>query len=71
VVVVYLIIAYYVHPRPDWDNLGWAGGIFDNPFRYSDDANRGLVFLLVVLSPGRFVSTAIVELFRGPPPSTT
>lgn len=71
VITVYLLLAYFVHPRPDYDNLGWAGGIFDNPFRYSDDVNRLLVFLLVVLWPGRIASSAIVDMFRGPPPAAT
>jgi len=66
---VYLLLAYFVRPQPDYDNLGWMGGIFDNPFRYSDDINRLLVFLMIVLWPGRFVSTSIVDLFRGPPAS--
>lgn len=67
VMAVYLLLAYFVRPQPDYDNLGWAGGIFDNPLRYSDDINRLLVFVMVVLWPGRFVSTAIVELLRRPP----
>lgn len=69
VMAAYLLLAYFVRPQPDYDNLGWAGGIFDNPLRYSDDINRFLVLVMVVLWPGRFVSTAIVDLFRRPPTS--
>lgn len=69
VMSAYLLVAYLVRPEPDYDNLGWAGGIFDNPLRYSDDINRFLVFVMLVLWPGRFVSTAIVDLFRRPPTS--
>ena len=61
VMLAYLAIAYWVHPQPDTENLGWFGMFFDHPFRYSDDLNRLLLFLLIVLSPGRFVAESIVD----------
>jgi hypothetical protein len=36
---VYLPLAYFIRPEPDLSNLGWFGGLIDNPFRYSDDIN--------------------------------
>src|SRR5688572_16941152 len=42
---LYLLLGYTVHPKPDMSNVGWAGGLFDHPFRYSDDINRSLMFL--------------------------
>ena len=62
ITIGYLLIAYFVHPQPDLDNIGWFGGLFDHPFRYSDDFNRTLIFLLIILYPGRFISESIVDL---------
>ena len=31
----------------------------DHPFRYSDDLNRMLIFFLIILYPGRLISTTI------------
>jgi hypothetical protein len=61
---VYLLVAYVVHPHPELANVGWLGGLFDHPFRYSDDVNRLLVFLVVVLWPGRFVAESLVATAR-------
>jgi hypothetical protein len=66
VIGVYLLLGYFVRPRPDYENMGWLGGILDNPFRYSDDINQMLWVLRLVLWPGRWASTAIVDLFRRP-----
>jgi hypothetical protein len=62
-VLVYLLLGYFVHPAPDTENLGMLGGMFDHPFRYSDDLNRQLLFLMVVLWPGRFIAESIVDAF--------
>ncbi len=34
----------------------------DDPFHYSDDVNRGLIFFSVVLWPARFISEALVDM---------
>jgi len=60
--VLYLFLGYTVHPQPDYSNIGWLGGLFDHPFRYSDDINRFLVILTVLLWPGRFVSESLVDM---------
>jgi hypothetical protein len=59
---LYLLLGYTLHPKPDMTNVGWAGGLFDHPFRYSDDINRSLIFLTVFLWPGRFVSESLVDM---------
>lgn len=56
---VYLIVAYRIRVRPDYSNIGWMGGFIDHPFRWSDDVNRQLAFLRVVLLPGRFAIAAM------------
>ena len=60
--VLYLLLGYAVHPKPDHSNVGWLGGLLDNPFRYSDDINRSLIFLTALLLPGRFVSESLVDM---------
>ena len=62
--LVYLGLGYFVHPKADTSNLGWLGGTMDHPFRYSDDLNRGLLGLMIVLLPGRFVSEGVVDMVR-------
>lgn len=61
---VYLFIAYFVNPKPDTSNLGWCGGLMDNPFRISDDFNRSLLFFAVILYPGRLLAIGVVDFFR-------
>ena len=63
-VIIYGLVAYLVTVRPRLDNVGWAGGLIDRPFRWSDDVNRTLVFIGVVLGPGRFVTGSIRDLVR-------
>ena len=65
--LIYVALAYLITPQPDMDNLGWAGGLIDHPWRYSDDLNRGLLGLAIVLGPGRFVAESVLDvgvLFR-------
>jgi hypothetical protein len=64
IMLAYLLIAYLVRPEPDMDNLGWFGGLIDDPLHYSDDISRFLLFLLIVLWPGRFIASAVVSLMR-------
>jgi hypothetical protein len=64
---VYLLLAYRMRPNPDFSNMGYLGGVLDDPFRYSDDLNRLLLFLKLLLWPGRFATTSVLELFREPP----
>jgi hypothetical protein len=62
--VVYCGFAYWLTPRPQYDNVGWAGGLIDHPFRWSDDLNRGLVFLSIILWPGRFLTVSLRDVVR-------
>jgi hypothetical protein len=61
ILLIYIGLAFFVRPEPDTDNLGWAGGLVDDPFHYSDDANRWLLLLHCALGPGRFASEAILD----------
>jgi hypothetical protein len=60
----YIVLGYFVQPKPDTKNLGWFGGLINNPFRISDNLNRFLLWLYVILWPGYFVSTSIVDFYR-------
>ena len=46
------------------DNMGWAGGLFDNPFRYSDDINRFMLFLKIMLMPGYLLGSTFLNWYR-------
>lgn len=59
--VFYLGVGYLIRPKPNYDNVGWLGGLMDNPFRWSDGYNRLLIWVLVLFLPGRFMSTSLVE----------
>ena len=61
IMAAYSIMGYFVMPRPDYSNVGWLGGLFDNPFKISDDFNRMLIFVAVLLMPGRLISTTVVS----------
>ncbi len=64
--LAYLVIAYWVRPAPEMSNLGLWGTVIDHPFRFSDDTNRMLLILLVVLWPGRFISATFVDVVTHP-----
>ena len=59
---VYIFAGYHINPQPNSDNYGWAGGLIDNPFRISDDINRFLLFLRIILYPGRMFGVFIKEI---------
>ncbi len=63
VLTVYCLYGYVIMPKPDYSNMGWAGGRFDNPFRRSDNINRFLRGLKIALYPGRFIATTFVQVF--------
>lgn len=58
---IYCLAAFFLRPKPNTDNLGWAGGLIDDPFQYNDDINRCLIQLNVFLAPGRFITGAWVD----------
>lgn len=61
VMALYSAAGYFILPKPDYSNMGWFGGIFDNPFKISDDVNRMLVFVMIILMPGRLISTTVLS----------
>lgn len=61
---IYLLVSFFIRARPDRRNVGGLGGFIDHPFRYSDDINRLLVLLAVVMAPGRFVTGSLRDAWR-------
>lgn len=59
---IYLALGYSVHPDPDMSNLGWLGGLVNDPIHYTDNVNRQLLALLVILLPGRFLAESLVDV---------
>lgn len=59
--LLYSAVGYFILPEPEYSNVGWFGGFMNNPFKLSDNANRFLVFLVIILMPGRLISTTIVS----------
>jgi hypothetical protein len=64
VATVHLLIARFVRPEPEMDNLGGLGGLVDDPFHVSDDVSRFLLLLLIVLAPGRFLAGSLTRCLR-------
>jgi hypothetical protein len=60
----YVAAGTVLRPNPEFSNIGWLGGLIDHPFRWSDDVNRFLILLLMILWPGRFIGTGILDLMR-------
>jgi hypothetical protein len=61
ILLIYCFISYKVIPQPDTSNVGLLGGLIDHPFRYTDDLNRILIVFLILLYPGRFISTTAIQ----------
>lgn len=62
ILFIYCFIGYRIIPKPDTSNVGLLGGLIDHPFRFSDDLNRFLVVFLVLMYPGRFISTTVLQM---------
>lgn len=59
--LIYVGIAFFIVPRPNYGDLGYLDGLINNPFRYSDNYNRSLRTWAVLLGPGRFISTSLLD----------
>ena len=61
VLLLYITVAFLVRPRYNSDNMGWFGGLANDPFQYSDNINRFLFQLHMVLGPGRFAAETLLD----------
>jgi hypothetical protein len=62
---IYLGVALLIRPSVDRENLGLFGSPFlDNPFSFEDDWNRAMLWLTIMLLPGRIVWIAVGATWR-------
>ena len=61
---LYLFVAASYTVYPDTNNMGFLGGMINNPFRYTDNINRFLVFILIFLIPGKLVMIPLLKLSK-------
>jgi len=60
--LIYTGVAFFFRPEPNTDNLGWGGGMANDPFQFSDNINRWLWKAHCVLGPGRFTAETLLDL---------
>lgn len=61
ILFLYGLAGYWINPKPDYNNIGWLGGLIDHPFRFSDDINRHLIFMKIFLLPGRALASIFMS----------
>ncbi|BBM86696.1 hypothetical protein [Candidatus Uabimicrobium amorphum] len=64
VIAGYFFVAYFVHPIPDRCGIRWFSLLIDIPFCVSDDHHRFLLFLEILLSPGLFMMSSVIDFSR-------
>ena len=60
--LIYVGIAFFIRPEPNGNNMGFLGGIMNDPTHYSDNINRALWSAHCFLGPGRFVAETLLDL---------
>jgi hypothetical protein len=61
ILVLYVAVAFFFRPQANTDNMGWGLGLANDPFQYSDNINRFLFKLHMLLGPGRFCSETLLD----------
>jgi len=51
-------------PNVDWNDMGWFGGLVNNPFSFSDDINRQKFLLLLLMLPGKIIVVTVTATYR-------
>jgi hypothetical protein len=63
--LLYLILGYCVKFEPDYrSDDGWAGGLINKPFDFSDNINRFRISLHFLFAPGRFLAESLIGPLR-------
>lgn len=60
---IYLIVCANISVSPAYNNMGYLGFI-NNPFRYTDNVNRALFFIMIALLPGKLIIIPLVSLSK-------
>ncbi len=58
------VCAAFHSPEVDWKDMGWLGGLANNPFSYSDNINRQKFVLLLLLMPGKIIVVTLTATYR-------
>ncbi len=65
IVGIYVAIcAAFQPPEVDWKDMGWLGGVVNNPFSYSDNINRHKFALLLLMMPGKIIVVTLTATYR-------
>ncbi|MGM0567539.1 MAG: hypothetical protein ACQESX_12335 [Bacteroidota bacterium] len=65
VMAVYIgICGFFQPPDVDWNDMGWFGGLVNNPFSYSDDINRLKFWFFLLMIPGKIIVATITVTYR-------
>lgn len=64
VISVYIFASFWISVKPNYENVGWFGGLINHPFRISDNFNRSLIFLQIILLPGKLLSQGMVIFWK-------
>jgi hypothetical protein len=59
--LIYVGIAFFIRPEPNPDNMGFLGGMMNDPTHYSDNISRALWNAHCMLGPGRFISETLLD----------
>lgn len=65
IVAIYTgICASFQTPNINWKDMGWFGGLVNNPFSYSDNINRQKYWLLMLMLPGKIIVVTATATYR-------
>jgi hypothetical protein len=62
--LAYVLVAVVVTVNPDHRNMGLFGGLVDNPLSFSDDLNRLMFAVQLLLMPGKLAAWSIASAVR-------
>ena len=62
--VCYCLFGFFIRPKPDISNMGWVGGLINNPFRITDNLNRKLMVFKIFLMPGAFIAESLIQFLQ-------
>ena len=64
--IAYCAVGFFIRPIPDESDMGLHGTVLNDTFSSSDDVNRNLFLLQLILLPGRYL-TGLLLYFAAMP----